>query len=540
MAAMSEQERSDASGGERGRPARGSADGEADSMRGETPAERYCPTCERSFSGRDRCPEDDTVLVRLAAPTDRLVGSEIDARYTIQRRIGSGGMGAVYGAVQHSVGREVAIKVVNPSLVDDPFIIKRFLREAKLTSRLAHPNAVAVLDFGQTPDGLFYLVMELITGRTLAAVLKADGAFSPARVVRIGSQILDALAGAHQLSIIHRDLKPSNVIVLESAPGRDLVKVLDFGLAKSLSHETTMTSVTGSGALLGTPAYMPPEVATGGEADARGDLYSLGVILYQLASGRLPFVGESVHELLIKLSRESAPPLESFAVPAPLARVIEKMMARSPADRYPNAALAQAALDRADDETSTAPVRRLGPVATPLSPGDEETLPATPRGPLRLDDSDALASTHHGSAPLLAGMAPTPAPVAPAVTAGGAETPAPIAAHRSRRRVLLAMVGGLALVVVGVSIALGLGGGDASTGEGTRTDPAAPAATGAADAQPLAGEPAVVAPPPATPISDAAPTTLPPPRRGVRDRRERRRERVHEPRPRRPDAGYPF
>ncbi|HEY8143683.1 MAG TPA: hypothetical protein VIG06_13460, partial [Kofleriaceae bacterium] len=105
-----------------------------DSMPGETPAERYCPTCEKSYAGRDRCPEDDTVLVRLATPTDRLVGSEIDQRYTIQRRIGSGGMGAVYGAVQHSVGREVAIKVVNPSLVDDPFIIKRFLREAKLTS----------------------------------------------------------------------------------------------------------------------------------------------------------------------------------------------------------------------------------------------------------------------------------------------------------------------------------------------------------------------------------------------------------------------
>jgi serine/threonine-protein kinase len=510
-----------------------------DSMRGETPAERYCPTCEKSYAGRDRCPEDDTVLVRLATPTDRLVGSEIDQRYTIQRRIGSGGMGAVYGAVQHSVGREVAIKVVNPSLVDDPFIIKRFLREAKLTSRLAHPNAVAVLDFGQTPDGLFYLVMELITGRTLSEVLKADGPFAPSRVVRIGSQILDALVGAHQLSIVHRDLKPSNVIILESAPGRDLVKVLDFGLAKSLSHETTMTSVTGSGALLGTPAYMPPEVATGGEADARGDLYSLGVILYQLSSGRLPFVGDTVHDLLIKLSRETPPSLEGFGVPAPLARVIERLMSRKPADRYASAAQAQGALDEADDDSDTAPIRRKSPSGTPLTPGDEETLPATPRSPLRFDDSDALASTHHGgsSAPAAVSMAPTPAPVQP-VTATSAEvTPAPVAAHRSRRRVLLALVGGLALVVAGVSIAIALGlGGD----RGAKTEDAPAAAPpAAADAQPVAGREPVVP----VPVVDAAPAAAvdTPPRRNLRerDRRRERRERLPHP-ARKADGGYPF
>ena len=332
--------------------------------------ERYCPFCERSFTGRERCPEDDTVLVRLQAPTDRLVGSAIDNRYTIQRRIGSGGMGAVYSAVQHSVGREVAIKVVNPSLVDDPSIIKRFLREAKLTSRLSHPHAVAVLDFGQTPDGLFYLVMELITGRTLSDVLKEEGPLAPERIVRIGSQILDALIGAHQLSIVHRDLKPSNVIVLDGPAGRDLIKVLDFGLAKSLSHDTTMTSVTGSGALLGTPAYVPPEVVAGGEADARGDLYSAGVILYQLASGRLPFVGETVHDLLVKLARETPPPLGGFGVPAPLVRVIERLMAKLPDDRYPSASLAQSALERAEDELASSPARRNSPSGSlPGTPG---------------------------------------------------------------------------------------------------------------------------------------------------------------------------
>jgi len=484
--------------------------------------ERYCPTCEKSFSGRERCPEDDTVLVRLVTPTDRLVGSVIDERYTVQRRIGAGGMGAVYGAVQHSVGREVAVKVVNPTLVDDPYIIKRFLREAKLTSRLSHPNAVAVLDFGQTPEGLFYLVMELISGRTLGQVLKADGPFSADRVIRVGSQILDALIGAHALSIIHRDLKPSNVIVLDSAHGRDLIKVLDFGLAKSLSHDTTMTSVTGSGALLGTPAYMPPEVARGGEADARGDLYSLGVILYQIASGRLPFVGDSMHDLLVKLSRDSAPPLEGFGVPSPLARVIERLMAREPADRYPSAALAQSALDRAEDEiNSSAPRRRVEGVA--LAHGEDETLPATKRATAprsRMEDSDALASTHHASGPTAAvSMAPTPAPVA--------EVPAP--APRAHRRLLVAVAAAVLLVVAGgtLAILLQLGGSD-------ERPAAAPVSLPPVDAAPVAARPADAAP--AISI-DAAPTPrIVPPRL----RREPKRRDRGSPASGRADAGYPF
>jgi hypothetical protein len=479
-----------------------------DPVRGAPEGELYCPTCERSFTGDDRCPDDDTALVRLAAPADRLVGSVIDQRYTIQRRIGSGGMGSVYAAVQHSVGREVAVKVVNPTLVHDPAIIKRFLREAKLASRLSHPNAVSVLDFGQTSDGLFYLVMELIAGRTLARALEEEGPFSTARVVRVGGQILDALIGAHQLAIVHRDLKPSNVIVLDSPPGRDLIKVLDFGLAKSLSRDTATTSVTGSGALLGTPAYLPPEVATGGEADARSDLYSLGVILYQLASGRLPFVGETLQELLLKLSRATPPPLGGFGVPARLAEVIERLMAREPGDRYPSAEAAQAALERVEDGTSGAPIHRAASGAAAAA-GADETLPAT-------SASAAVAS----------------APAGPAV--------ATVASHRRRRGVLVALAAGTGLMVAGLSIAiaLGLGGGDRP----------APAAMPALDAGrvPAAGEPHESAPPAvAEPVlADAAPheTTASPPRREVRERRpvERRRERPARERAGHTDAGYPF
>src|SRR5262249_30649218 len=158
--------------------------------------------------------------------------------------------------------------VMAPSLVADPVVVKRFLREAKLASRLNHPHAVAVLDFGQTDDGLFYLVMELVEGKTLDREIAQRGAMSPERVVTIGVQILDALDGAHTLQIVHRDLKPSNVMLLDD----DRVKVLDFGLAKSLLPDVHNATMTNAGALVGTPAFMPPELVTASDSDERADL----------------------------------------------------------------------------------------------------------------------------------------------------------------------------------------------------------------------------------------------------------------------------
>ena len=258
-------------------------------------------------------------------------------------KIGEGGMGTVYRGKQHSVGRECAIKVVNPNLVREPVAIKRFLREAKLASRLAHPNAVAVLDFGQTDDGLFFLVMELVSGRTLDRVLEEDRELAPSRVARIGTQICDALEGAHAIDIMHRDLKPANVMIIST--GRDLVKVLDFGLAKSLSPDATSNKTTNAGALLGTPAYMPPELVSGGAVDGRADLYSLGCVLYQAASGRLPFWSENVHDLVAM--HVSARPPKLAGVPRRLAQVIEKMLAKAPGDCFASAAHAREALEAA-------------------------------------------------------------------------------------------------------------------------------------------------------------------------------------------------
>lgn len=306
--------------------------------------EMYCPGCEHTFYGVEFCPNDGAKLVRFVTQPDRLIGRTFDGRYTIVEKLGEGGMGSVYRSRQHSFGREVAIKVVNPGLVTDPTIIKRFLREAKLSSRLSHPNAVAVLDFGQTDDGIFYLVMELVQGRTLHDALAQTPQFTPERVVRVGTQICDALECAHDLGIVHRDLKPSNVMLLSS--GRDLVKVLDFGLAKSLAADDRSTTMTGTrGGLMGTPAFVAPELALGRPCDHRADLYSLGCILYLIGSGWPPFSAENGAELVSKHAYEEPAPMPNTA-PA-LAAVVMRLLSKNPEDRYPSAAATRQALEEA-------------------------------------------------------------------------------------------------------------------------------------------------------------------------------------------------
>ncbi|HEY4176370.1 MAG TPA: serine/threonine-protein kinase [Kofleriaceae bacterium] len=306
------------------------------------PGELYCTTCEKTFHVGDKCPTDGTRLLKLKARIDPFLGRELDGRYTVLEKLGQGGMGAVYRAQQHSIDREVAVKVVNSSLITDGEVIKRFLREAKIASKLEHPNVVGVLDFGQTDDGVFYIVMQLVSGRTLDQVLKSEKIIRPERVVRIGVQILEALAAAHEKQIVHRDLKPSNVMLLAQA--RDLVKVLDFGLAKSVAPDTTNTTMTGIGAVVGTPAFMPPELATGQPCDHRADLYSLGVMLYYMGSGRLPFISDSIHELVaMHGSDEPAPPMTG--VPYRMGAVIDKLLQKDPNNRYQNAADALQALE---------------------------------------------------------------------------------------------------------------------------------------------------------------------------------------------------
>jgi serine/threonine protein kinase len=478
------------------------------------PGEWYCPSCEKQFSLGDRCPDDGTRLVKLAVRIDPFIGRELDGRYTIIEKLGQGGMGAVYRSSQHSVGRDCAIKVINATLVSEPDVIKRFLREAKLASRLAHPNAVAVLDFGQTEDGVFYLVMELVEGRTLDAVFRAEKSFKPERVVRIGSQVCDALEGAHALSIVHRDLKPSNIMLLNR--GRDLVKVLDFGLAKSVAPDQTSTTMTNAGQLLGTPAFMPPELALGQPCDGRADLYSLGCVLYLLGSGKLPFQSTSAHELIAMHASDVAPPMTG--VPPALGRVIDRLLAKDPAARYQSAAETREALEAAVDGRLYTPVPgipavgdtnpSLGPFPkttddiTALRQGDDALRTPTPRGSSRTKmsptDIEKLVS---GATLAAAGDTLTPTPSSAPTPAAVADSIAP--APR-RRRWLLPALGGV-VIAAGIGV-LALANSGHRHPTAAPVDQHAQPAVVEQHAQPAADheQPAAPQPAPPEPVDQAA------------------------------------
>ncbi|HSD86946.1 MAG TPA: serine/threonine-protein kinase [Kofleriaceae bacterium] len=261
----------------------------------------------------------------MAAEGDTLIGQVIDGRFEIRDRLGQGGMGTVYRAWQHSVQREVAIKLIDKNLAGEPMAVERFTREARLSSQLSHPNTISVVDFGTLSDGRFFIAMELVRGRTLGKILRTDGALSLDRVVRIGVQICDALTAAHALRIVHRDLKPDNVMVLDGTA--DLIKVLDFGLAKRIDDTS---AGTGAGIVVGTPRYIPPETAMSGQASPAGDLYALGVILAEMALGTPLWEGESLAAIL-QLQLEPAPRLRSL--PEPLRPIVAGLLESDPARR---------------------------------------------------------------------------------------------------------------------------------------------------------------------------------------------------------------
>jgi serine/threonine-protein kinase len=313
-----------------------------------------CPHCGQAFAGYiEHCPDDGTKLV-----DDSLLGATIDGRYRIRRRLGDGAMGIVYEAVQLSVDRAVAIKVIREAHhVDRSAAAKRFLREAQLITGINHPNVVHVFDYGQTDDGAPFLVMELLVGRTLAEVLSAAGRLDARRACEVGIQLCDALAAAHARGIVHRDLKPANVMLLDAPAVRDLVKVLDFGLAKSLSSESSpATTLTEAGALLGTPLYMAPE-AMGGTVDQRSDLYSLGCMLYELVAGHTPFSDTSINLVITRQLTEAPPPLPAD-VPAAFADVVMALLAKSPDARPASAASVHAWLQAIVDAPAN-PEREL-------------------------------------------------------------------------------------------------------------------------------------------------------------------------------------
>ncbi len=313
---------------------------EIDTTPYELLGELFCPTCGDAFCSLGVCPEDGTQLIAPFSASDRHLGVVVDGRYRIMRVLGEGTMGVVYEAVQLSLKRPVALKVIRDELGRDPIASARFLREARMLTCINHPNIVEVLDHGEMPDGSLYIVMELLRGNTLDALLEHEGVFSPERATTIALQLADALTAAHAQGIVHRDLKPANIVVLA---GGDHVKVVDFGLAKQVAEG--WSDVTYTGALIGTPLYMAPEVIAGSAIDTRSDLYALGCVVYELLVGSPPFPGDSNALVLARQITDEPTPLPSWIPPA-LAGLVGWLLAKSPDDRPASAAAVREWLDR--------------------------------------------------------------------------------------------------------------------------------------------------------------------------------------------------
>jgi len=296
-----------------------------------------CPLCSSELPPNGICPS-----CHPPAPPSRdgRIGCVLPGGYVIQELIGSGGMACVYRAEQTNLGRTVAVKIVHSHLVGDEATARRFIREARAASRLNHPHSLAVIDFGRTQDGQYYLVMEYVRGRDLARVVAEDGLLAIPRVISIVRQLLDVLSEAHQLGIVHRDLKPDNIIVEQLRTGEDFIKVVDFGLAKLLSTSDDV-SITAAGTVCGTPDYMSPEQCRGDALDPRSDLYSVGVILFVLLTGRLPFEAPTPTQALLRHLTAAPPDPRTLVpdrnIPDDLVATTLRALEKNRADRFQSA-----------------------------------------------------------------------------------------------------------------------------------------------------------------------------------------------------------
>jgi serine/threonine-protein kinase len=275
----------------------------------------------------------------MAQGPDPLIGRTINERYRIVGTIARGGMGKVYRAEQQPLGRLVALKVLNPNYTgeNDPEFHRRFFLEASICSKLTHPNTVTIFDYGKTDDEVYYIAMELLEGRTLHRALREEGPFPPERAMHIARQICRSLREAHALGVIHRDLKPANVYLMHHGDESDFAKVLDFGLVKNLD-EKAGEELTQTGLFMGSPKYMSPEQIRGERVDGRVDVYALGVIMFEMLSGKVPFDRANSVNILMAHIQEEVPSINSFnpaaQVSPALEALVRRCMAKDPAQRY--------------------------------------------------------------------------------------------------------------------------------------------------------------------------------------------------------------
>ncbi len=347
----------------------------------ETLEAKKCEKCDSLFDrGLTFCPQCGQRLILV----DTILGQTLDDRYKIESVLGRGGMGVVYRAMHVHLDARVAVKVLHPELVSNQSAIERFRREARAAGRIQHPNAIQVTDFGVSSQGVVYLVMELVQGETLRDLLRREKVLEPERAIAMMRQVCAAVEAAHQGGVIHRDLKPDNIIVQDSGQpttaldrGAEVVKVLDFGIAKLRERETPADSqafpdspsrfeqtLTEAGMLIGTPQYMSPEQCRAKKLDSRSDIYSLGVILFEMLTGQLPFTGETPIEVVLKHIKDAPSPLRSINpdIPWALEEVVMKALEKDPALRQSSAV--ELATDLVSSLTATGEARVVASLPT--------------------------------------------------------------------------------------------------------------------------------------------------------------------------------
>ncbi len=325
---------------------------------------------------------------------DRLVGQTLDGRYFVEKKIGEGGMGVVFAARHAVIERPLAIKVLKREVMRDTATIRRFVQEAKAASRIGHPNIVDVTDFGTTPDGMTYSVMEYVDGATLGQTIRVSAPFNIQRVMRIGAQIARALGAAHDKGIVHRDLKPENVFLVDRDGRVDFVKIVDFGIAKvaPIEGQEAGPRLTRAGSVFGTPEYMAPEQAAGrSDTDGRVDIYALGVIMYEMLVGRVPHKGDTmVRTLAMQMLDPVEPPSKlrpDLAIPPELEAVVLMTLAKKREQRYQTMGDLLAALEKVQRDVlpppvavsvTGSPVFALAPLPPGADAGIEPSLPPAP------------------------------------------------------------------------------------------------------------------------------------------------------------------